>query len=98
METRRLEEADEEALKPLRRGWCLGREEFRQQMLGLMEATLSRHTHGTRAKQVRILHFGRIRESLAERRHLAGLHRTNRASSLERSAITEDRRPERPLR
>ena len=41
---------------------------------------------------------GRIRESLAERRHIAGLHRTNRASSLERSVITEDRRPERPLR
>ena len=29
MEARRLEEADEEELKPLRRGWCLGSEEFR---------------------------------------------------------------------
>jgi hypothetical protein len=40
MEARRLEEVDEEALKPLRRGWCLGSEEFRQKMLGLMEGKL----------------------------------------------------------
>src|SRR5437899_11635331 len=33
METRRLEETDEEALKVFRRGWCLGSEEFRKQML-----------------------------------------------------------------
>jgi hypothetical protein len=33
MERRRLEALDEEALKPLRRGWCLGREQFKEQML-----------------------------------------------------------------
>jgi hypothetical protein len=37
METRRLEETDEESLKIFRPGWCLGSEEFRQQMLEKME-------------------------------------------------------------
>ena len=33
MEGRRLEETDPEALKSLRRGWCLGGEAFKQAML-----------------------------------------------------------------
>ena len=33
MELRRLEEEDMEALQPLRRGWCIGSAEFREQML-----------------------------------------------------------------
>ena len=33
MERRRLEAIDEEALKPLRRGWYLGSEQFKDQML-----------------------------------------------------------------
>src|SRR5438876_12247259 len=37
MEARRLEETDEEALKIFRRGWCLGGEEFRKEMLEKME-------------------------------------------------------------
>ena len=40
MEARRREAEDEQGLKPLRRGWCLGIEEFRQNMLELMERKL----------------------------------------------------------
>src|SRR5438046_1116636 len=40
LEGRRLEEEDETALKPFRRGWCLGSEEFKQRMLDLMEGKL----------------------------------------------------------
>ena len=46
LEARRLEEADEEELEPLRRGWCLGSEGFRQQMLELMEGKLGEHHSG----------------------------------------------------
>ena len=40
MKRRRLEALDEEALKPLRRGWYLGSEQFKEQMLELMEGKL----------------------------------------------------------
>ena len=56
MEARRLEEVDEEALKPLRRGWCLGSEEFRQKMLGLMEEKLGDN------------HSGELRRETAEQK------------------------------
>jgi hypothetical protein len=46
MEARRLEEADDEALTPLRRGWCLGSEPFRQKMLELMDGKLSENHSG----------------------------------------------------
>ena len=46
MEARRLEKTDEEALKPLRRGWCLGSQEFRQKMLGLMDGKLGDNRSG----------------------------------------------------
>jgi putative transposase len=46
MEARRLEEADEAALKPLRRGWCLGSEQFRQEMLELMDGKLGENHLG----------------------------------------------------
>jgi putative transposase len=46
MEARRLEEADEEQFKPLRRGWCLGGEDFRQKMLELMEGKLGENHAG----------------------------------------------------
>jgi hypothetical protein len=45
-ERRRLEAIDEEALKPLRRGWCLGREQFKEQMLELMEGKLGESDSG----------------------------------------------------
>ena len=46
MERRRLEALDEEALKPLRRGWYLGSEQFKEQMLELMEGKLGESHSG----------------------------------------------------
>jgi REP element-mobilizing transposase RayT len=46
MERRRWEETDPEALKTLRRGWCLGSEGFRRQMLLAMEGRLGEHHAG----------------------------------------------------
>jgi REP element-mobilizing transposase RayT len=46
MEACRAEEPDAEALQPLRRGWCLGSEAFKQQMLERMEGRLGRHHSG----------------------------------------------------
>jgi len=46
MELRRLEAVDEQALKPFRRGWCLGSEEFKQKMLELMEGKLGENHSG----------------------------------------------------
>src|ERR1035438_3435462 len=38
--------SDEEALKPLRRGWCLGSEQFRQAMLERMDGKLGENHSG----------------------------------------------------
>jgi hypothetical protein len=46
MEARRLEEMDEEALKVFRRGWCVGGEMFRKQLLEQMESKLGEHHSG----------------------------------------------------
>jgi hypothetical protein len=46
MEARRLEPGDEEGLKALRRGWCLGGEEFRTAMLDRMDGKLGEHHAG----------------------------------------------------
>jgi REP element-mobilizing transposase RayT len=46
MERRRWEETDPEALKALRRGWCLGSEGFRREMLLRMEGKLGEHHSG----------------------------------------------------
>ena len=46
MEALRKEPADEEALRPLRRGWCLGSEAFRQEMLDRMEGRMGEHHSG----------------------------------------------------
>lgn len=43
MERRRLEETDPEALKALRRGWCLGSGGFRRELLLRMEGELREH-------------------------------------------------------
>jgi hypothetical protein len=56
MEARRLEEVDEEELKPLRRGWCLGSEQFRQEMLERMDGKLGEN------------HSGQLRRESAEQR------------------------------
>ena len=46
MEGRRLEETDPEALKSLRRGWCLGGEAFKQAMLRQAAEGLREHHSG----------------------------------------------------
>ena len=46
MEARRLEEIDEEALKPFRRGWYLGSEGFRRKMFELMDGKLGENLFG----------------------------------------------------
>ena len=46
MERRRLEETDPEDLKALRRGWCLGSEGFRRELLLRMEGKLGQHHSG----------------------------------------------------
>ena len=56
MEARRLAEAHEEEFKPLRRGWCLGGEEFRQAMLALMDGKLGEN------------HSGQLQRETAEQR------------------------------
>ena len=56
MEARRLEEADEEELKPLRRGWCLGSEQFRQELLERMGGKLGEN------------HSGELRRETAEQK------------------------------
>ncbi len=40
MDPRRLEEVDEEALKELREGWCVGSEAFRKERTGSRELPL----------------------------------------------------------
>jgi len=56
MEARRLAETHEEEFKPLRRGWCLGGEEFRQAMLALMDGKLGEN------------HAGQLQRETAEQR------------------------------
>jgi hypothetical protein len=46
MEARRLEPADEASLKALRRGWCLGSGEFKQQTLEAIEGQVGEHHYG----------------------------------------------------
>ncbi len=54
MEARRLEPGDEESLKTLRRGWCLGSEGFKKQKLEDMEGKVAAH------------HFGELRLETAQ--------------------------------
>ena len=46
MEARRLEQGDEQQLKALRRGWYLGSQDFKNQMLEQMEGKLGEHHSG----------------------------------------------------
>jgi len=69
MERRRLEAIDEEALKPLRRGWYLGREQFKEQMLELMEGKLGESHSGELHRETAEQRANRIiAEELARRR------------------------------
>ena len=58
MEARRLEEENETALKPFRRGWCLGSEEFKQKMLHLMEGSLGENHLFSRTRSARNVRTG----------------------------------------
>jgi REP element-mobilizing transposase RayT len=53
-EARRLKAGDEQALKALRRGWCLGSEEFKQQKLEELDGQVGQH------------HFGQMRFEVAQ--------------------------------
>ena len=68
MEARRLEETHEEEFKPLRRGWCLGGEEFRQAMLELMDGKLGENHSGQLQRETAEPRASRIiAEELARR-------------------------------
>jgi putative transposase len=54
MEERRAQENDDEQWQPLRRGWCLGSEAFRAQLIELMSGQLGEH------------HAGQLRRETAE--------------------------------
>jgi REP element-mobilizing transposase RayT len=56
MEAQRLVQGDEQGLRALRRGWCLGSEEFRKQMLEKMDGQLGDH------------HSGELRRETAEQK------------------------------
>ena len=51
MELRRLAEDDPKQLKALRRGWCLGTEEFRQELLGQMTERIGENHYGEERAQ-----------------------------------------------
>ena len=54
VEARRLETGDEQSLKALRRGWCLGGDDFKKRRLAEMEGQLGEH------------HRGELRQEMAE--------------------------------
>jgi len=53
-EAQRLQPGDEESLKALRRGWCLGSEEFKQHQLEELDGQVGQH------------HFGQMRLEVAQ--------------------------------
>jgi hypothetical protein len=59
-EARRLKPGDEEALKALRRGWCLGSEEFKQQRLEELDGQVGQHHFGQMRLEVAQAKAGRI--------------------------------------
>lgn len=52
MERRCREESDPEMLKTVRRGWCLGSEVFKREMLGRMTGKLGEHHAGELIEEV----------------------------------------------
>jgi REP element-mobilizing transposase RayT len=62
MEVCRAEETDETALQPLRRGWCLGSEVFKQEMLDHMEGRSGAHHSGALRQESAEVKAGRIME------------------------------------
>lgn len=77
MEDRRNEENDEQSLQTIRRGWCHGSAEFRQQLLDLVQARpgpashLQNETSARRADRIlaeELARLGRSREQLIKLR------------------------------
>ena len=65
MEAQRWEETDPEALKALRRGWCLGSAEFKRQMLEKLEPEMGEnHSGGLRLEVAEAKAERIIREEL----------------------------------
>ena len=60
MEVRRAEATDEKAIQPLRRGWCLGSDTFKQQMLERMEGLSGEHHSGALRHESAEVKAGRI--------------------------------------
>ena len=60
MEARRLEETDEESLKTLRRGWCLGGGQFKNELLERMDGKLGEHHSGELRGETAEAKAGRI--------------------------------------
>jgi hypothetical protein len=98
MERRRQEETDPQAVKALRRGWCLGGESFRREMLLRMEGKLGEHHAGelhlatAESKAERI-----IAEELKQRRWREGDLLTRRKSDPEKLEIAARLRRETTL-
>jgi len=78
LEERRLEETNDESLRQIRRGWCFGTENFRKQMLELVQkqpvelpGKIERESSAVRAERIITEELGRLgwtREQLAARR------------------------------
>ena len=52
LEARRCEKTDEAALKAIRQGWCLGSQEFKEQMLEKMEGKLGENHSGAQRRDM----------------------------------------------
>ena len=65
MELRRRSEADPKGMKALRRGWCLGSEGFRQELLAQMRERIGEHHYGpVRAESEASRAEGVVREGM----------------------------------
>jgi hypothetical protein len=98
MERRRLEALDEESLKPLRRCWYLGREQFKDQMLRLMKGKLGESHSGELHRETAEQRANRtIAEELARRGWQESGLATRRRSDPDKLAIAARLRSETTL-
>ena len=69
MERRRAEETDPESRKALRRGWCLGGDGFKRDLLLRMAGRLGEHHAGALHREAAVARAEQILEAELERRH-----------------------------
>jgi REP element-mobilizing transposase RayT len=81
MERRRSEETDPEALRALRRGWCLGSVAYKREMLARMEGGLGEHHAGELHEQVAQAKAERIVAEELQRRGWAEQELSRRSKS-----------------